>query len=610
MSGFVLAQSALSTSFAVAEESVRFIDLMFGSNETSRALASIITLVAKELTDEDEEKSWTRWLMGGASSAVLARLTKSATLFACLQHRTFDRTKGEIMGRVLWDVTVSTRENDTILSGEMSQSVAEPNDGRLIQRERLSTELDPPDTEHVDAIDLDDAMTIVDAEEYAAVTSALPQSSIPQSTSTAFYEVMEEQTVTRTTTVRFINSTQRDARPTETRALQSRQVNTTTEKSKYKIAVQKVTDKLKVKKLSKPNSSSRPKITEIEDDDQPSPNAMKRALHRAKRGFSPNPMTNITAPKRRDSRGPTVSELDVPVKMEASNAPPIRSRDTKANILRTRAQTKSPEPHENTHLTTRVSTRPSVLPPRPPPTRNSSLYHTSEHDRDPLPSPTKLRRRRNSTVSICSFVSLRSDSHHQHSLLETSETNTKLFPPVHLVENLARFMRFSSACYGWNFMRLLGIGTLAAVVPSGSLHHANHHAFAQHTKLPLSNILLSSFSTTSLGAQTPQLVHFVSVDHEIGAVVLTCRGTLGVADILTDLACDYEDIKVYGQSYPVHKGMLSCAKQLYQESSRVCRVIKEAMETNPGYGLVLCGHSLVTSLNTFLTTRAAAWPRY
>jgi hypothetical protein len=167
-------------------------------------------------------------------------------------------------------------------------------------------------------------------------------------------------------------------------------------------------------------------------------------------------------------------------------------------------------------------------------------------------------------------------------------------------------MRFSSACYGWNFMRLLGIGTLAAVVPSGSLHHANHHAFAQHTKLPLSNILLSSFSTTSLGAQTPQLVHFVSVDHEIGAVVLTCRGTLGVADILTDLACDYEDIKVYGQSYPVHKGMLSCAKQLYQESSRVCRVIKEALEANPGYGLVLCGHSLVSSLYIFLTMRAAA----
>lgn len=146
-------------------------------------------------------------------------------------------------------------------------------------------------------------------------------------------------------------------------------------------------------------------------------------------------------------------------------------------------------------------------------------------------------------------------------------------------------------------MRLLGIGSLAdSGIPVDSIHHANHHAFAQHTNLPLSNILLSSFSTKSLGSQVPQLVHFVSVDHEIGAVVLTCRGTLGVADILTDLACDFENIRVYGQLYPVHKGMLLAAKQLSMGSSRVCNVIKEALEANPGYGLVLCGHSLVKTL--------------
>src|SRR5579862_7451494 len=92
MSGFVLAQSTLSTGFSLAEESVRVVDLMFGSNETSRALASIVMLVAKELKDEDDN-SWTRWLTGGASTAVLGRLTKAATLFACLQRHTFERTK-------------------------------------------------------------------------------------------------------------------------------------------------------------------------------------------------------------------------------------------------------------------------------------------------------------------------------------------------------------------------------------------------------------------------------------------------------------------------------------------------------------------------------------
>ena len=587
MSGFVLAQTTLSTSLAVAEESVRFVDLMFGSNETSRALASIVMLVAKELNDEDD-KSWTKWLTGGASTTILARLTKSATLFACLQHRTFDRTKGELMGKVLWDVTVSSQEKDSLVSGQVVQANEEPTDDQLIRHSRLSTDLEPPTAAQLDAIDLDDAMTIVDVEEYNAVTSALPQSSLPHSTSTAFYEVTTETTVTKTTTVQFIDSTQRDSRQIETRALRSRQVNTTTEKSKYKIAVQKVTDKLKVKKLQK---SKTPKITEITDD-EPSSNAIKKAFHRAKRGFSPN--TPRSSPKRQEtSRGQDVTEFQVASKLENSmNAPPIRSRDTKANILRTRAQTKSPEPRPNQLVTQTIN---PPLPPRPSP-QNSSLYRAAERDHERIPSPTKLRGRRNSTVSIRSFISLRSDSHLHSSLLENSPRSTS-FPLPHLVANLARFMRFSSASYGWNFMRLLGIGSLAdSGVPVDSLHHANHHAFAQHTNLPLSNILLSSFSTKSFGSQTPQLVHFVSVDHEVRAVVLTCRGTLGVADILTDLACDYENIRVYGESYPVHKGMLSAAKQLSQESSRVCTVIKEALETNPGYGLVLCGHSLVQTL--------------
>src|SRR5271170_3842235 len=596
MSGFVLAQASLSTGFSVAEESVRFLDLMFGSNETSRALASIVMLVAKELTDEDD-KSWTTWLTGGASTTVLARLTKSATLFACLQHRTFDRSKNEIMGKVLWDVTVASRENEDLLTGQVVQTEQEPNDEIIRSANRISTEIEAPTAAQLEAIDLDDAMTIVDAEEYSTVTSALPPISLPHSTSTAFYEVTTETTVTKTTTVQLINSSQRDAQPMETRALRSRQVNTTTDKSKYKIAVQKVTDKLKVKKLQKPTT---PKITEITEEEQ---SAMKRAFHRAKRGFSPSSATTSTSAKRQETkRRNDVSELQVPSGKEEDvmSAPPIRSRDTKANILRTRAQTKSPEPREprqRNQLITNPSRPAPPLPPRPPPPRNSSLYRPPDRDHrelDRIPSPTKLRGRRNSTVSISSFISLRSDSHLHTSLLENPSSHPTTFPPNHLVDNLARFMRFSSASYGWNFMRLLGIGQLSeSGFPVDSLHHANHHAFAQHTNLPLSNILLSSFSCKTFGSQTPQLVHFVSVDHEVGAVVLTCRGTLGVADILTDLACEYENIRVYGEEYPVHKGMLSAAKQLSVETSRVCKVIKEALETNPGYGLVLCGHSLV-----------------
>src|SRR5579859_4476318 len=153
MSGFVLAQSTLSTGFGLAEESVRVVDVMFGSNETSRALASIVMLVARELNDEEEAKSWTRWLTGGTSTAVLARLTKAATLFACLQRRTFDRTKGELMGKVLWDVTTSSRENDNLDSGTITTTTDDIPENRIVMRNSFSADVDPTSPMQLDAID-------------------------------------------------------------------------------------------------------------------------------------------------------------------------------------------------------------------------------------------------------------------------------------------------------------------------------------------------------------------------------------------------------------------------------------------------------------------------
>ena len=391
MSGFVLAQSTLSTGFVAAEESVRFIDLMFGSNETSRALASIITLVAKELNDE-EDKSWTHWLMGGKSATILTRLTKTATLFACLQHRTFDRIKEEMSGSILWDVMVSSCEKDNLVNEGITQGPEEPTEQRLTRHDSIITEMEAPSAAQLEAIDLDDAMTIVDADEYTAITSALPQSALPHSSSTAFYEVTTETKVTKTTGVQFITSTPRETQPIELRALRSRQVNTTTEKSKYRIAVQKVTDKLKLKKLNKPTT---PKITEINDEEQSLPSIVKKALNRAKRGFSPSSIAGSTSAKSQGtSRRRNVSEFQIPTNaMDSVNVPPLRSRDTKANILRTRARTKSPEVRADNQQIIQVSRPAPALPPRPPP-RKSSIHHNNDTDQNPErdSSPTKASR--------------------------------------------------------------------------------------------------------------------------------------------------------------------------------------------------------------------------
>ncbi|KNZ56670.1 hypothetical protein VP01_2349g1 [Puccinia sorghi] len=173
------------------------------------------------------------------------------------------------------------------------------------------------------------------------------------------------------------------------------------------------------------------------------------------------------------------------------------------------------------------------------------------------------------------------------------------FPPQPLVKNLGRFMRYSSAAYGQQFLRIMGIGVDSFNYPNTKKHSANDHAFASHVGLAVDQILLSSFTEPNpvLGNEVlSPLVHYVSIDDESKAVVLTCRGTLGLSDILVDLTCEYEPIAVDGgdpnASYLAHSGMLHSALRLRRESSTVHEVIKQALIDNPSYGLIITGHSL------------------
>lgn len=216
-----------------------------------------------------------------------------------------------------------------------------------------------------------------------------------------------------------------------------------------------------------------------------------------------------------------------------------------------------------------------------------------------------------------SGTSLVLSSNHRRSAFEGSQSLERLmrtgyvdglFPQYHLVRNITRFMRFASASYGSSFLRVMGIATSPANSIStkeiSTGHHHEHYSFSSHTQLPPDTILLSSFvdpeggtdSTGHTGTGIP-MVHFVTLDHDSKAVVLTCRGTLGFEDVLTDMTCDYDEVIYNEKAYKVHMGIHASARRLL--SSRVFLTIKAALEEFPEYGLVLCGHSLgggVTSL--------------
>ncbi|KAE8220486.1 hypothetical protein CF319_g5999 [Tilletia indica] len=182
------------------------------------------------------------------------------------------------------------------------------------------------------------------------------------------------------------------------------------------------------------------------------------------------------------------------------------------------------------------------------------------------------------------------------------------FPHSHLVKNLHRFMRHSSAAYGQNFMRIFGIGQADYFFPDTSKHHANVWSFAHHVGLDVDKILLSSYTEGGTGPfhsdKMSPLVNYVSVDDDSQAIVFTCRGTLGLSDILTDLTCSYEPISVQGGhpegQYKVHAGMLHSARLFRAQSSTVFSTIRLGLEENPDYGVVLAGHSLGGGVCTVL----------
>lgn len=181
------------------------------------------------------------------------------------------------------------------------------------------------------------------------------------------------------------------------------------------------------------------------------------------------------------------------------------------------------------------------------------------------------------------------------------------FPAGHLLQNITRYMRYSSASYGSQFMKLLGISKELPAGRVGDKTHQDVRHFVHHTESHDGNILLASFvdpqggsdGTGSTGTGIP-LVHYISLDHEAKAVVLACRGTLGFEDVLADLTCDYDNLIWRGRAYRVHKGVHASARRLlFGDDGRVLVTLKEALIEFPDYGLVLCGHSLgggVTSL--------------
>lgn len=181
------------------------------------------------------------------------------------------------------------------------------------------------------------------------------------------------------------------------------------------------------------------------------------------------------------------------------------------------------------------------------------------------------------------------------------------------LEDVCRYARFAIASYGSAYLSLTGSAVAVNAEPFAHGSSAGlppHHDFSHYTDVPASSILLSSYidphgtpraAADNRSAPDLPLTYYISLDHVSRAVVLTCRGTLGFEDVLTDMICDSAALAWNGTEHLVHRGILTSARRLLTlRDACVPRTIGDALAAHPEYRLVLCGHSLGGGVATVL----------
>lgn len=571
---FHLMSTSLQTTSGFAQDSVHLLDAVFGSTESSRAIAAIIALIRRELGD----------------GAGLYSLVSALTCFSILQSKGWHRTMEEIEMHIVWDVvvletgetlsqqfpgvpeTTNDTDEDVIVASipnDVAYRVAVTEVKTKTVAIEISGNFDIPkfklpdgasivheESKHLNENDTQYTLTFQKSSRvYRERKGISPNNKevidlpIPDPTDIQIQPQQPE----------YLNDGSDDDAPDLKRPMLETILSDTDEALEQDALLGEDTPPLNLgvtRSLS--DSSLTSSFNKFDTAHKHSESLDLETLNNSQNKSSPNM-------KESSDRQPSFSTFSFPrSKSFSSLVPPPPNNDIQT-VGANNINNNSINGGSNNGLLTRVS-----------------FDHSSNRN---------LRR-----DSVCTIKSENSESDFRYnSYCASGLGQQQVFPPGHITQNMYKYMRFATASYGQSFMHVLGIGKVTSTfTPNDSNHHSEHYAFAAHTKLGLENILLSSYSDSAVDNKSGiPLVHFVSIDHQAKAVVLTIRGTLGLEDILTDLTCDYEVMEWHNKSWKVHGGMLKCAQILKRQSSRVLKTIIAALEKwGPEYGLVICGHSL------------------
>ncbi|KAJ3017304.1 UNVERIFIED_CONTAM: hypothetical protein HDU68_011760, partial [Siphonaria sp. JEL0065] len=182
------------------------------------------------------------------------------------------------------------------------------------------------------------------------------------------------------------------------------------------------------------------------------------------------------------------------------------------------------------------------------------------------------------------------------------------FPHSNLLENLHRYSKYATASYGSAFMTVFDVGKIRDLKhvkdSDGAGFSMNHVAFAVHVGVPVCDVLYSSSRSEEMGAgeggnemdKIDPVAHYISLDRDAGVVVITIRGTLSLSDLIIDLKFDY----AHHRGHKIHAGILHTTTQLLEKEGAFMKEVRKALADNPGFGVVVVGHSLGGGVATLL----------
>jgi len=156
-------------------------------------------------------------------------------------------------------------------------------------------------------------------------------------------------------------------------------------------------------------------------------------------------------------------------------------------------------------------------------------------------------------------------------------------------EEALRFMRYANAAYGTKVMRAAEYATQGKIITRSNSFTKERiicHILEQANATTVGpNATIDVKIITEANAKEKYLRHFVAVDHDMEAVVLSLRGTFSLPEMLDD---------VIGFSAPflggeAHSAIAVLANETWKRAN--CTV-KDALEKYKDYDLVLTGHSL------------------